>query len=147
MYITFYPQYAQQILLEMKHIEFRELFENEFQFKESSFPSLIINIPESVQDDGWSVLPVMATNIVSSMCIFKIIVYVQITKKEVDRFKKFEDNTRIPLRGARVVASRSAGPLFHKKVTVEGADEDLSFNIMIPPPPQGICKYISLSDF
>ena len=47
--------------------------------------------------------------------------------------------------GARVVAGRSAGPLFHKKVTVEGADEDLSFNIMIPLPtsppkqsPQGI---------
>ena len=39
-----------------------------------------------------------------------------------------------------MVAGRSAGPLFHKKVTVEGADEDLSFNIMIPLPtsPQGI---------
>ena len=32
-------------------------------------------------------------------------------------------------------AGRSAGPLFHKKVTVEGADEDLSFNIAIPLPP------------
>ena len=41
--------------------------------------------------------------------------------------------------GARVFAGRNAGPLFHKKVTVEGADEDLSFNIAIPlptPPPQ-----------
>ena len=41
-----------------------------------------------------------------------------------------------------MVAGRSAGPLFHKKVTVEGADEDLSFNILIPlppkQPPQGI---------
>ena len=38
-----------------------------------------------------------------------------------------------------MVADRDAGTLFHKKVTVEGADEDLSFNIMIPlptPPPQ-----------
>ena len=47
----------------------------------------------------------------------------------------------VPMCGARVVAGRSAGPLFHKKVTVEGADEDLSFNILIPlpapsPPPQ-----------
>ena len=49
----------------MKHIEFRELFEQEFQFKESSSPSLTIIIPESVQDDGWTVLPVMATNVVS----------------------------------------------------------------------------------
>ena len=49
----------------MKHIEFRELFEQEFQFKESPSPSLIINLPESVQDDDWTVLPVMATNIVS----------------------------------------------------------------------------------
>ena len=49
-------------------------------------------------------------------------------------------------------AGRSAGPLFHKKVTVEGADEDLSFNIAIPlptpppppqqqQPPQGIDKH------
>ena len=36
--------------------------------------------------------------------------------------------------GARVFAGRNAGPLFHKKVTVEGADEDLSFNIAIPLP-------------
>ena len=51
--------------------------------------------------------------------------------------------------GARVVAGRSAGPLFHKKVTVEGADEDLSFNILIPLPPspsQGIYRYTRLSD-
>ena len=43
-----------------------------------------------------------------------------------------------------MVAGRSAGPLFHKKVTVEGADEDLSFNIMIPlpTPPQGSCYYV-----
>ena len=57
--------------------------------------------------------------------------------------------------GARVVAGRSAGPLFHKKVTVEGADEDLSFNILIPlpapppppqqQPPQGIVnKYVCI---
>ena len=49
-----------------------------------------------------------------------------------------------------MVASRSAGPLFHK-VTVEGADEDLSFNILIPLPtsPQGIvvCMHTSLSYF
>ena len=39
--------------------------------------------------------------------------------------------------GARVFAGRNAGPFFHKKVTVEGADEDLSFNVAIPlPPPQ-----------
>ena len=54
----------------MKHIEFRELFEQEFQFKESPSPSLTIAIPESVQDDGWTVLPVMATNVVS--CIHTI---------------------------------------------------------------------------
>ena len=43
-----------------------------------------------------------------------------------------------------MVAGRSAGSLFHKKVTVEGADEDLSFNILIPLPtsPQGIVMYI-----
>ena len=66
----------------------------------------------------------------------------------------FKDNVMIPYayRGVRVVAGRSAGPLFYKKVTVEGAaaDEDLSFNIMIPlriptspQPLQGIvhvCK-------
>ena len=51
----------------MKHIEFRELFEQEFQFKECPSPSLTINIPESVQDDGWTVLPVMATNRVSGV--------------------------------------------------------------------------------
>ena len=57
-------------------------------------------------------------------------------KKEVDRLKMFKDKVRIPYayRGVRVVAGRSAGPLFHKEVTVEGADEDLSFNIMIPLP-------------
>ena len=50
----------------------------------------------------------------------------------------FKDNVMIPYayRGVRVIAGRSAGPLFYKKVTVEGAaaDEDLSFNIMIPLP-------------
>ena len=49
----------------MKHIEFRELLEQEFQFKERPSPSLTITIPESIQDDGWTLLPVMATNIVS----------------------------------------------------------------------------------
>ena len=53
----------------MKHIEVRELFEQEFQFKESSSPSLIINLPESVQDAGWTVLPVMVTNMVSGIYI------------------------------------------------------------------------------
>ena len=51
----------------MKHIEFKELFEQEFQFKESPSPSLTINIPESVQDDGWTVSPVKLTNIVSCL--------------------------------------------------------------------------------
>ena len=60
--------------------------------------------------------------------------------------------------GARVVAGRGAGPLFHKKVTVEGADEDLSFNILIPlptppppsqqQPPQGIVnKHVCIMIF
>ena len=49
----------------MKHIEFRELFEQEFQFKEGPSPKLTINLPVSVQNDDWTVLPVMATNIVS----------------------------------------------------------------------------------
>ena len=49
----------------MKHIEFRELLLQKFQFKESLSPSLMINFPESVQDDGWTVLPVKATNVVS----------------------------------------------------------------------------------
>ena len=55
----------------MKHIEFRELIKKEFQFNEGPSPSLTINIPESVQDDGWTVLPVMATNRVS--CVEKIL--------------------------------------------------------------------------
>ena len=49
----------------MKYIDLRELFEEEFQFKESPSPSLTINLPVSVQDDGWTVLPVKATNVVS----------------------------------------------------------------------------------
>ena len=53
----------------MKHIEFRELIKKEFQFNESPDPKLMIKIPESVQDDGWTVLPVMATNIVSCVVI------------------------------------------------------------------------------
>ena len=47
-------------------------------------------------------------------------------------------------------AGRSAGPLFHKKVTIEGADEDLSFNIAIPlpTPPQGIInKHVCIMIF
>ena len=64
-------QHAQQVLLKMKHIEFRELFEQKFQFKESPSPSLTINIPESVQDDGWTVLPVKATNRVSCVVILE----------------------------------------------------------------------------
>ena len=55
----------------MKHIEFRELIKKEFQFNEGPSPSLTINIPESVQDDGWTVLPVMATNRVSCVVILE----------------------------------------------------------------------------
>ena len=44
----------------------------------------------------------------------------------------------MPLCGARVVAGSNADPLFHEEVIVEGAEEDLSFNIMIPlPTPPG----------
>ena len=43
--------------------------------------------------------------------------------------------------GARVFAGRNAGPLFHK-VTVEGADEDLSFNIAIPLPTSSQGSYV-----
>ena len=44
-----------------------------------------------------------------------------------------------------MVAGRSAGPLFHKKVIVEGADEDLSFNITIPlPTSPGIIISVTL---
>ena len=53
----------------MKHIEFRELIKKEFQFNEGPDPKLMIKIPECVQDDGWTVLPVMATNIVSCIVI------------------------------------------------------------------------------
>ena len=56
-----------------------------------------------------------------------------------------------------MVAGKKAGPLFHEEVMVEGAEEDLSFNIMIPlPTPPGMymhqsCKayiyLINISDF
>ena len=54
----------------MKHIEFRELIKKKFQFKEGFSPSLTISIPECVQDDGWTVLPVMATNMVSCVVMY-----------------------------------------------------------------------------
>ena len=37
-----------------------------------------------------------------------------------------------------MIAGRNADSFFHEEVIVEGAEEDLSFNIMIPlptPPP------------
>ena len=55
----------------MKYIELRELSEEEFQFKESpsQAPSLTITIPESVQNDGWTVLPVKDINVVSCILL------------------------------------------------------------------------------
>ena len=51
----------------------------------------------------------------------------------------------VPLRGARVIAGRDANGLFHKKVKVEGAEENLTFNITIPLPTQGmIAKHASI---
>ena len=51
----------------MKHIEFRELFEQPFHFKEDT---LTIKIPKGVKDHyNWCILPVMTTNIVSNMQI------------------------------------------------------------------------------
>ena len=52
-------------------------------------------------------------------------------------------------RGVRVIAGGNADPLFHKKVTVEGANEDLSFNILIPlptspQPPQGSSNLVNI---
>ena len=62
--------------------------------------------------------------------------YLQVTQEEVDRFR--EESANVPTCRATVVAGRKAGPLFHKKVKVRGAEEDLSFNIMIPlPTPPG----------
>ena len=43
-----------------------------------------------------------------------------------------------------MVAGKKAGPLFHEEVMVEGAEEDLSFNIMIPLPiPPGMYMHQS----
>ena len=54
------------MLLEMKHIQCRKLFEQEFHFKDES---LIICIPEMVQNDNWSIVPVMESNIVSTTSV------------------------------------------------------------------------------
>ena len=49
----------------MKHIEFRMLFEQDFQFKESPSPSLKIVVPMDVQKEKWCIVPVRKNNIVS----------------------------------------------------------------------------------